>query len=239
MTSSQPPIATVYVQNLEERIKLDALIAALTSIFSEYGTVLDVVAKSNLKAKGQAFVVFDNPESAAKAIEEIQGFELFGKPMRVALARTRSDATVQKTCSAEELELHKRHRIADKEKRIAAAEEQRRAEALQEGALKLGRGPTGLKSSNPAGPTGVADEYLPPNKILFLQNIPDQYDTDALTSVFGRFEGFKEVRLVPGRRGLAFVEYENDQNAITAKESTSGMTLGDDAKPLKVTYQRK
>ncbi|KAL5601337.1 hypothetical protein BROUX41_002678 [Berkeleyomyces rouxiae] len=241
MASTQPPIATVYVQNLEERIKPDALVAALTSIFSEYGTVIDVVAKSNLKAKGQAFVVFDDPAAAAKAIEEIQGFELFGKPMRVALARTTSDATVQKSCSAEEVEEHKRQRIADKEKRAAeAAEEQRRAQAAHEGgASKLARGPTGLKSSNPAGPAGVADEYLPPNKILFLQNIPDAYDTDALAAVFGRFDGFREVRLVPGRRGLAFVEYESEQNAVAARESTAGMALGDDAKPLKVTYQRK
>lgn len=128
--------------------------------------------------------------------------------------------------------------IIGTEKRIAAAEEQKRSGA-QEPVSKLARGPTGLKLSNPAGPSTVPDEYLPPNKILFLQNIPDQYDVDSLTAIFGRFDGFKEVRLVPGRRGLAFVEYETDQNAITAKENTSGMTLGDDAKPLKVAYQRK
>lgn len=60
---------------------------------------------------------------------------------------------------------------------------------------------------------------------------------DELTTVFGRFEGFREVRLVPGRRGIAFVEYDAEQGAIAAKENTAGMSLGD--KNIKVTYQRQ
>lgn len=53
----------------------------------------------------------------------------------------------------------------------------------------------------------VPDEYLPPNKILFLRQIPDDYGVDLLTAIFSRFAGFKEVRTVPGRKGIAFVEY--------------------------------
>lgn len=85
----------------------------------------------------------------------------------------------------------------------------------------------------------MPDEYLPPNKILFVQNLPDDYDVDALTAIFSRFNGFREVRLVPGRRGIAFVEYDAEQGAISAKESTANMPLGDESKPMKVTYQRQ
>lgn len=95
-------------------MKPEPLKEALSAIFSEYGNVIDIVAKRNLKAKGQAFVIFDRPESAAQAVEEIQGFELFEKPMQVALARTRSDATVLKTGNKEEFELHQRRRLAEK-----------------------------------------------------------------------------------------------------------------------------
>jgi RNA recognition motif-containing protein len=102
------------VQNLEERVKLEQLNDALRTIFSEFGTVTDVVTKKNVKAKGQAFVVFDNPESARKAVDEVQGFELFGKPMRTAIANTRSDKTVALNCTEEEFESHKRHRQAEK-----------------------------------------------------------------------------------------------------------------------------
>ena len=105
-------------------------------------------------------------------------------------------------------------------------------------AVKSTRG-AGLKSSNPGAGAVVPEEYLPPNKILFLQNLPEDYDVDGLSSVFSAFEGFREVRLVPGRKGIAFVEYEADAGAISAKERTSGMTLGNEGKPIKVVYQRK
>ena len=105
---------SVYVKNLEERIKIDQMKEALSEIFSEYGNVVDLVAKTNLKAKGQAFVVFDDTESAERAIKEVQGFELFEKPMLLDFAKTRSDATVAREGTTEELELHKRRRLAEK-----------------------------------------------------------------------------------------------------------------------------
>ena len=86
----------------------------MTEIFSEYGNVIDLVAKTNLKAKGQAFVVFDDVEAAKRALREVQGFELFDKPMILDFARTRSDATVQMEGNADELEAHKRRRLAEK-----------------------------------------------------------------------------------------------------------------------------
>ena len=87
---------------------------ALTELFSEYGTIIDIVAKTNLKAKGQAFIVFDTVEGAQKAIEEVQGFELFDKPMQLAFAKTRSDASVKRTGDEDEFESHKRRRLAEK-----------------------------------------------------------------------------------------------------------------------------
>lgn len=104
----------VYVRNLEERIKIDQMKEALSEIFSEYGNVIDLVAKNNLKAKGQAFVVFDDTASAERAIKEVQGFELFEKPMLLDYARMRSDATVAQEGTLEELESHKRRRLAEK-----------------------------------------------------------------------------------------------------------------------------
>ena len=102
------------VKNLEERIKPDHLKEALTEIFSEYGNVIELVAKTNLKAKGQAFIVFDETEAAERAIKEVQGFELFDKPMMLDYARTKSDATVQREGSAEDFETHRRRRLAEK-----------------------------------------------------------------------------------------------------------------------------
>lgn len=244
------PITTVYARNLEERIKLPDLTEALSEIFSEYGTVLEIVAKANLRAKGQAFIVFDNPESAARAIEEVNGFELFGKEMQLAFARTRSDATVKLQEGDGGLERWKRGRLAEKERRQAVEAAQGGAAGAQ-GKKRAGQPVTGvperpaktqkgagLKASSANAAAVIPDEYLPPNKILFLRDIPDSYDADGLSRIFSRFEGFKEVRLVPGRKGIAFVEYEAEAGAISAKEATSGMQLGDEGRGIRVTYQR-
>lgn len=102
------------MRNIEERVKIDIVKDTLRQIFSEYGTIIDIVAKTSLKAKGQAFIVFEDPESARAAVEETQGFEIFDKPMQVALARTRSDATVKRVGTEEEFEQHKRRRLAEK-----------------------------------------------------------------------------------------------------------------------------
>ncbi|KHN99277.1 small nuclear ribonucleoprotein [Metarhizium album ARSEF 1941] len=242
MTSDQP-ISTVYVHNLEERVKIQSLRESLKTVFSEFGDVVDIVAKKNLKAKGQAFIVFSDPEHAKEAVEELQGFQLFDKPMKLSLAKTLSDKSIEMKCSLEEYEAHKRHRLSEKEKRLAleAADNERQPKrgagtTTDVRPSKLFR-PSGLKSTGPAASQVIPDEYLPPNKILFLQNIPDTYGVDALGAIFGRFEGFREIRLVPGRRGIAFVEYEAEQGAIDAKENTSGMKLGDVS--IKVTYQRQ
>lgn len=252
------PVSTVYAHNLEERIKVPELIEALTEIFSEYGTIVDVVAKRNLKAKGQAFIVFDNADSAAKAIEEVQGFELFGKEMKLDFAKTRSDATVKAQEGETGLERWKRGRLAEKERKQAAEAAGSRGVAAAAGGAgvkrplggaaqpvagqdtrpaKTQKG-AGLKGSSANASAVIPDEYLPPNKTLFLRDIPDSYDADGLSRIFSRFEGFKEVRMVPGRKGIAFVEYEAEAGAISAKEATSGMQLGDEGKGIRVTYQR-
>ncbi|KAI9848071.1 MAG: hypothetical protein M1837_001173 [Sclerophora amabilis] len=257
------PNPTVYVRNLEERIKPDQLKEALTEIFSEYGTIIDLVAKTNLKAKGQAFIVFENVEAAERAIGEVQGFELFEKPMVLDYARTRSDAIVKRTGNEEEFEAHKRRRLAEKERKQAleAIESQKsQLKRPSAAAAAANNAPTdpatainpttnrptkqprasGLKSTNAApNPAAVPDEYLPPNKILFVQNLPEDYDVEALSVIFGRFDGFREVRMVPGRKGIAFVEYESEGGAIGAKEGTGGMALGNEGKGVKVTYQRQ
>lgn len=248
-SNQSQPVTTVYARNLEERIKPPELIEALREIFSEYGTIIDLVAKQNLKAKGQAFIVFDNAESASTAIDEVNGFELFGKPMQLDFARTRSDATVKAQEGETGLEKWKRGRIAEKERKQAAEATKgvKRAAPAVTGAgaggadagrpAKTQKG-AGLKGTSANAAAVIPDEYLPPNKILFLRDIPDSYDADGLTRIFSRFEGFKELRLVPSRKGIAFVEYEAEAGAISAKEATAGMQLGDEGKGIRVTFQR-
>ncbi|KAK5696315.1 hypothetical protein LTR17_024324 [Elasticomyces elasticus] len=229
-----PPNATVYARNIDERVKIPALLATLTEVFGEYGNVVQVIAKKSLKRRGQAFVVYDSEESAQNAIDELQGFEIFGKQMHLDFAKTRSDATVLREGGEDELESHKKQRLAEKERK-QAIEAANAKPVKRVAAEELAERPA--KSTKPAQGGVVPDEYLPPNKILFLRDVPEDYGQSMLTAIYIRFPGFKEVRTVPGRPEIAFVEYEDETGAIAAKEATGGMTLGD--KPIKVTFQRQ
>lgn len=95
-------------------MKPDTLSNTLSILFKQFGNVVDIVIKTNLRAKGQAFIVYDKEDSAKEAIEEINGFPLFDKPMRLAMAKSRSDKTVELNASPEDLEAHKQHRLAEK-----------------------------------------------------------------------------------------------------------------------------
>lgn len=72
---------TLYIQNLNEKIKIPVLKASLRGLFKSYGEVLDVVAHSNLRMRGQAFVSFPSADIAKKALAEVRGFPLYSKPM--------------------------------------------------------------------------------------------------------------------------------------------------------------
>jgi RNA recognition motif-containing protein len=131
----------------------------------------------------------------------------------------------------ERKQAHEALEAQKKLKRPAAAVEAARPAKTTKGA--------GLKPTAGAAASVIPDEYLPANKILFLRDLPDDASQESLSAVFGRFEGFQEVRMVPGRKGIAFVEYEAETGAISAKEATAGMPMGDQGKPIRITYQRQ
>ena len=53
-----------------------------------------------------------------------------------------------------------------------------------------------------------------------------------------RFPGFKEVRLVPGRHDIAFVEFENDGQAGAARDALQGFKITP-SHAMKITYAKK
>jgi RNA recognition motif-containing protein len=46
------------------------------------------------------------------------------------------------------------------------------------------------------------EDHLPPNSILFIQNLPENTTEHIIIQMFQQFPGFKEVRLVPGKSDL-------------------------------------
>lgn len=77
-----------------------------------------------------------------------------------------------------------------------------------------------------------------PNNILFLTNLPEETSEEVLKLLFNQFPGFKEVRLVPGRSDIAFVEFENECLSATAKESLNGFRLSPTNR-MRITFAKK
>ena len=85
------PNHTVYINNLNEKIKKEDLKKSLYAIFSQFGQILDIVALKTLKMRGQAFVIFKEISSATNALRSMQGFPFYDKPMRINYSKTDSD----------------------------------------------------------------------------------------------------------------------------------------------------
>lgn len=75
------PNNTIYINNLNEKIKKDELKKSLYAIFSQFGQILDIVALKTLKMRGQAFVIFKEIQSSTNALRAMQGFPFYDKPM--------------------------------------------------------------------------------------------------------------------------------------------------------------
>ena len=56
--------------------------------------------------------------------------------------------------------------------------------------------------------------------------------------VLFRFPGFKEVRLVPGRHDIAFVEFENEVQAGAAKDALQGFKITP-TNAMKISFAKK
>lgn len=81
IVSDIAPNQTLYLNNLNEKIKKGALKKALYAVFSQFGPVMDVVTMRTNALRGQAWVVFENTADSTNALRQMQGFPFFDKPM--------------------------------------------------------------------------------------------------------------------------------------------------------------
>ena len=83
------PNQTLYINNLNEKIKVDGkktiykseLKQAVFHLFAQYGEILEVHAKKTLKLRGQAFIVFKDLNAASSAKHGLNGSILFGNEL--------------------------------------------------------------------------------------------------------------------------------------------------------------
>ncbi|XP_078077308.1 U2 small nuclear ribonucleoprotein B'' [Mustelus asterias] len=221
------PNQTIYINNVNDKVKKEELKRALYALFSQFGQIIDIVALKTMKMRGQAFVIFKEITCATSALRQLQGFPFYGKPMRIQYAKTDSDVISKM-----------RGTFADKEKK----KEKKKAKTQEQAAAnkKTNPGASQMATSNSNQTTSSANQVPdnPPNYILFLTNLPEETNEMMLSMLFNQFPGFKEVRLVPGRHDIAFVEFENEGQAGAARDALQGFRITP-SHAMKITYAKK
>ncbi|KVI12460.1 hypothetical protein Ccrd_009082 [Cynara cardunculus var. scolymus] len=224
--SDVPPNNTIYINNLNEKTKLDELKKSLQAVFSQFGEIIEILAFKTLKHKGQAWVVFEDISSATSALKQMQGFPFYDKPMRIQYAKTKSDIIAKADGTFVPRERRKRH--DDKGKKRKGQHDANQAALSQIPSSYMGGG----------GKSGIAEAPAPPNNILFIQNLPHQTSSMMLQMLFRQYQGFKEVRMVEAKPGIAFIEYGDDMQATVAMHSLQGFKINPDS-PMYITYAKK
>lgn len=217
------PNHTIYINNLNEKIKKEELKKSLYAIFSQFGQILDIVALKTLKMRGQAFVIFKEISSATVALRSMQGFPFYDKPMRIQYCKTDSDVIAKIKGTFQERP--KRPKLP---KGLDDSRKKKNKDARASMIPGFGQ-PSILNHTN---------IEQPPNQILFLTNLPDETSEMMLSMLFNQFPGFKEVRLVPNRHDIAFVEYANEMQSAAAKEALQGFKISP-SHAMKITFAKK
>jgi U2 small nuclear ribonucleoprotein B'' len=226
-----PPNQTIYIKNLNEKVKKEELKRSLYCLFSQYGRILDVVALKTAKLRGQGWVVFSEVTAASNAVRQMQNFPFYDKPMRIQYAKTKSDCVAKEDGSWVPRE--------KKKKQEQKAERKRNAEEAQQPGMGNGKpastngGPASFRQGNVG-----TQETAAPNNILFIQNLPHETTSDMLELLFRQYPGYKEVRMIEAKPGIAFVEYEDDVQASMAMQALQNFNISPQY-PMHISFAKK
>ncbi|KAJ4849287.1 U1 small nuclear ribonucleoprotein A [Turnera subulata] len=232
-----PPNMTIYINNLNEKIKIDELKKSLHAVFSQFGKILEILAFKTLKHKGQAWVVFEDVQSATNAMRQMQSFPFYDKPMRIQYAKTKSDIVSKADGTFVPREKRKRHEEKGKKKKDQHDANQAAMGANPAYAGAYGATPPLSQIPYPGVKSMVPEAPAPPNNILFIQNLPNDTTPLMLQMLFQQYAGFKEVRMVEAKPGIAFVEYGDEMQSTLAMHALQGFKIQQN--PMLITYAKK
>jgi U2 small nuclear ribonucleoprotein B'' len=200
------PNPTLYVKNIDWKIKKPLLRRALYSLFTRHGKVLEIITLRRDGLAGQAWIVMDTTPAATAALQALQGFTFFGKDLVIEYARASSDRIAKRDGT-----------YVPRAKRVRVQLDNDDVE-------------TGTEEPPPHAPTAETTSATiamipeaPPSRFLLAQDLPEDCNEMVLGMLFRQYAGFKEVRMP--RPGLAFCEFEDETTATIAKNGLAGFSL--------------
>jgi U2 small nuclear ribonucleoprotein B'' len=232
LTADIPPNQSIYIKNLNEKVKKEELKRSLYSLFSQYGRILDIVALKTEKLRGQAWVVFSEVPAASNAVRQMQNFPFYDKPMRIQYAKTKSDCISKADGTFVPGE--------KKKKQEEKTEKRKRGDEVPQS------GTNGARADTNGAPTGTfrhgkpgpQDAAAAPNNILFIQNLPHETTDIMLQVLFKQYPGFREVRMIDAKPGIAFVEFDDDIQSSVAMQALQGFKIAPQ-NPMLIAFAKK
>lgn len=163
-------------------------------------------------------------------------FSFYGKPLQVNYARAKSDVVSKKDNTFVPRPLRK----APKKRRLGkkAKKEKKDKKDGKREKKDPGDQPNSTTDGPPAEQDLVQQMPVAPNRILFVENLPKQTTDTTLSMLFQPYSGFKEARLVNGRPGIAFVEFDDASQSAIAKQALHNFKITP-TNNMKVTFARQ
>jgi RNA recognition motif-containing protein len=192
-TSIIQPNETLYVKNLNEKVKENILKDSLSKLFSQYGSILDIKIKNNIIMKGQAFIIFKEISEAEEAMSKLQGKLIFNKELKIFYSKQKSDCLLKEKGLLDENKYNHR-KEETKSKRDTFYKELK--SKLLSNKRKLNTGSTQSRK-------------------LFIDNIETNIEENDLLPLFSKINGFKNLFIIKDKK-VCFVEYENETQASQA-----------------------
>ncbi|KAI1786692.1 RNA-binding domain-containing protein [Ganoderma leucocontextum] len=252
MASSQPN-TTLYIKNLNDKVKKDELRTQLFALLTTYGRIIDVVALKGQKMKGQAFVVFTDFAGATAAMRGCEGMVFYDKPMHIEYAKTKSYATLRREDPGfvPPTSIHVKNAPTGRLANGASGEKRLRDDRMDEDAREVKRERTDREEDedddeemeiedDDEGPKqgGSANGQMPATSQqqsarLMCLNLPQEVTDDVLAVLFQQYQGFHSVQVVPSptpnasgqKVKIAYVMFDSPDLASVAKEALDGFAL--------------
>lgn len=250
MSSTSQPNTTLYINNLNDKVKKEELRLQLYALFTTYGKVIDIIASKGPKMKGQAFLVFTDLASATTAMRACEGMMFYDKPMRVSYAKTKSYATSRRedpdfvpptsVHARPEVSTIGKVTVSSLDKRLRTDDstpdepqsKREKSEDDSEGEeMEIDEDED--KEQQSRAPAAMPAPIQQPSPRLLCTNLPQEVTDDVLSVLFQQYRGFQSTHVTqaqtPNAAGakvkMAQVFFESSELASVAKEALDGFTL--------------
>lgn len=223
----QEPNATLYVKNIDWKVKKPLLKRALYSLFSRHGKVLEVIVLRRDGLRGQAWVIMEDVQASTAALQAENGFQFFNRDLAIEYAREKSDR-IAKADGTFVPHKKKRQKIntnitPNKPPLSDHEEEEKEEETEQKNDSNDNNTLSTFLQPEEEGTSQQPALLLPPCKYLLAQKLPLECNEMMLGMLFRQYTGFVEVRMP--RPGLAFVEFDDAAHATLALQALQGFQL--------------